>query len=530
MTPLVSPRCRIVAATFAIFLCLVRSNLYAAAGDLYTNGSAIIRIARDGTKTAFGSGAGSEAAGMTFDRAGNLYIGAGSSILKFAPDGAQTAFATGLGSITDLGFDGTGNLFATDQANHLIWKFASDGTKTVFASGLANPGGVAFNRAGNLFLTQGAGGPVLKFNSDGTSSVFATSSDVNHPLFGIAVDAAGYVCIADFIPGTIYKYSPDGQTHTVFSPAANSSTGSITFDSAGNLYSFVEGEGSIYKITPNGTRTLFASGVGFGAWGAFEPAHGYSLNVSTRLRVQTEENVMVAGFIGTDPTKVVIRGIGPSLSQAAIEGALQDPILELHDGAGALIAVNDNWRDTQEAELQASGLAPTNDLEAAMAVTLPAGLYTAIIRGKNDTTGVGLVEVYDVSMAGHEKLENLSTRGRVEPGENVMIAGFIIGDNGEKVLMRALGPSLLTAGILQPLLDPTLSLFDRNGSLVTSNDNWKDTQEVALRGTGMTPPNDLESAILITLSPGQYTAVVQDHNGNLSGVALIELYNLNEQP
>jgi sugar lactone lactonase YvrE len=525
----VSPLRRIVAAAFLLCLSPARPVLYAAAGDLYTkdfNDSPIIRIAQDGTKTVFAPSDGSQTTGIAFDRAGNLYVAsaAGGNILKFAPDGTKTTFAAGLDRPYSLAFDAAGNLFVS--ATNSIFKFAPDGTKTVFASGLSNPAGLAFDRAGNLFLTQGSAGPVLKFSPDGTSSVFAPSPDFSHPFLGIALDAADNVYIAEFVPGTIYKYSPDGKTRTVFSPPANSSTGSIEFDSAGNLFSFVEGQGSIYKITPNGTRTLFASNLGFAAWGAFEPARGYSVNLSTRLRVQTEENVMIAGFIGADPTTVVIRGIGPSLAQADIKSALQDPVLELHDSTGAVIKVNDNWRETQETELQASGLAPKNDFEAAMLVTLPPGAYTAIIRGKNFSLGVGLIEIYDLNQASHAKLVNLSTRGRVETGENVMIGGFIVGGNGEKVLLRALGPSLLTNGVLEPLLDPTLTLFNSNGSPINSNNNWKDTHEIAIRGTGMAPPNDLESAILTTLPPGQYTVVVQDHNG-LSGVAVIELYNLN---
>lgn len=516
----------LLAATF------LARNVHAAAGDLYTkdfNSAQIIRIAQNGTKTVFTSGDGSQTSGMVFDRAGNLYIATSNTgnILKYAPDGTWTTFASGLGTVYELAFDSAGNLFASERTSESILKFAPNGTKTIFASGLSNPAGLGFDRADNLFVVQGSGGPVLKFAPNGTSTVFAPAPDVNHPFLSVAVDAADYVYLAEFVPGTIYKYSPDGQTRTVFSPAANSSTGSIRFDSAGNLFSFVEGQQSIYKITPNGTRTLFANNLGFAAWGAFEPARGYSLNLSTRLRVQTEENMMIAGFVGTDPTKVVVRGIGPSLAQKGIAGALPDPVLELHDSSGAVIATNDNWRDTQQAELQASGLAPTNDLEAAMAVTLPAGAYTAIIRGKGNTTGVGLIEVYDLNFASHAKLMNLSTRGRVETGENVMIGGFIIGDNGEKILLRALGPSLVTSGVVQPLLDPTLTLFNSNGSLIDSNDNWKDTHEVAIRGTGMAPSNDLESAILTTLPPGQYTAVVQDHNGTLSGVAVVELYNLN---
>jgi len=521
------PLCFRIALATAGLVLSTTYMLCAAAGDLYTmdeTGGPIVRISPDGTKTTFASGVGSTSSGMAFDRSGNLYVAAGSNVLKFNPNGNQSTFATGLSTPAALAVDANGNLFVADRGNHSIFKFSPDGTKSVFAVLPNGASSMTFDAGGNLLVADANNNsPVLKFRPDGTSTVFAANST---GMFGVAVDGVGNVFTSEFVPGNIYKFSPDGATRTLFSPAAGASTGVLNFDRAGTLFVNVQGQQSIYKITPGGAKSLFASGLGFAAWSAFELARGYSLNLSTRLRVQTGDNIMVIGFIGTDPTTVVIRGIGPSLSQAGIRDALSDPILELHDSSGAIIQANDNWRETQEAQLQASGLAPTNDTEAAMLVTLSPGAYTAIIRGKNDVIGVGVVEVYDLNRASRSKLMNLSTRGRVETGENVMIAGFIIGDNGETVLLRALGPSLVTSGVLQPLLDPTLVLCDGNGSFITSNDNWKETQETAIRGTGMAPPNDLESAILTTLPPGQYTAIVQGHIGQ-SGVAVVEIYNVN---
>jgi sugar lactone lactonase YvrE len=528
---------RILIASLA--LCSVPA-LQAAPGDLYTvdeTGGPILRISPNGTKTQFAPGVGSTTAAGAFDRSGNLYIcasGAG-SILKFAPDATRTTFASGLTSPGALVFDGNGNLFVVDDKT--IYKFASNGTRTVFATLSHGVPDMAFDPSGNLFVTQGSDNTVLKLRPDGTSTVFANNifapapgSFLSNGPFGIAVDGDGNVFVSAFIGGAVYKYAPDGSSRTLFAAwATNNSTGDINFDKSGDLFLNAQGDHSIYKITPNGTKTTFASGLGFATWSAWEPARGNSVNLSTRMRVQTGENVLLGGFIltGNDPTTVVIRAIGPSLTSFGIADILPDPVLELHDHSGAVIATNDNARDTQAAELQTYGMLPSNNLESAMIATLQPGTYTTLVRDKNGGTGVGLVEVYDLNGATHSKLVNLSTRGYVEKGSaDVMIGGVIIGADGETVLLRAIGPSLANAGVIHPLADPTLSLFDSNGSLIESNDNWKDTHEVAIRATGIAPSNDLESAILTTLTPGAYTAVVQSRDGT-TGVALVELYNLN---
>ena len=205
-----------------------------------------------------------------------------------------------------------------------------------------------------------------------------------------------------------------------------------------------------------------------------------------------------------------------------------DPVMELHDSSGAVIATNDNWKDTQEAEIEATGVAPTDDRESAIVSSLDPGAYTVILSGANDTTGIGSVEAYDLDLTAGSKLANISTRGFVDTGDNVMIGGLIIGpiNTGDgTVLLRAIGPSLAGAGIQDALQDPVLELHDSNGDIVATNDDWMDTQETEIEATGIAPTDPRESAILQTLAAGPYTAIVRGKN-NTTGVALVEAYQL----
>jgi hypothetical protein len=254
------------------------------------------------------------------------------------------------------------------------------------------------------------------------------------------------------------------------------------------------------------------------------------LNISTRMQVETGDNVLIAGFIitGSQQKTVILRALGPSLSSAGIQETLADPTLELHDATGATIASNDNWRDTQESEIEVSGLQPQDDRESATIQTLGPGSYTAIVHGKANTTGVALIEVYDVSRASTAVLANISTRGFVGTGNNIMIGGFIVGGSDatpSKIIARALGPSLVNAGISHPLIDPVLELHDDNGTLLIRNDNWKDTQQADIMATGLAPSDDAESAIIAFVNPGPYTITVSGSN-NTTGVALMEVYNM----
>ncbi len=251
-------------------------------------------------------------------------------------------------------------------------------------------------------------------------------------------------------------------------------------------------------------------------------------NISTRLRVETGDNVLIGGFIvtGTQPKRIIVRAIGPSLPLA---GVLADPVLELRHSSGGLIMSNDNWRTGgQEAEIIATTIPPSNDLESAIVATLPANssAYTAIVRGLNNGTGIGVVEAYDLDQTVNSKLANISTRGFVQTGDDVLIGGLIVlGQNPLRVIVRAIGPSLPLSGALE---NPTLALHDGNGALLVSNDNWRDdpTQEAEIIATGIPPSNDLESAIVRNLAPGSYTAIVRGVN-NTTGIAVVEAYGLN---
>lgn len=208
-------------------------------------------------------------------------------------------------------------------------------------------------------------------------------------------------------------------------------------------------------------------------------------------------------------------------------GVLADPFLELHD-ASVLVATNDNWKDSQETEIEATGIPPNDPAESAIVASLAPGAYTAILEGKAGGTGVGLVEVYDLDPTANSTLGNISARGFVNTRDNVMIGGLIVGAGEgvpDRVILRALGPSLASQGIEDPLQDPELEFHDQNGALISSNDNWRDTQEAEIEATGLAPSDDREAAIVLTVTNAPYTAIVRGVNGTV-GVALIEEFDL----
>jgi hypothetical protein len=268
--------------------------------------------------------------------------------------------------------------------------------------------------------------------------------------------------------------------------------------------------------------------------------------VQQKFALQMGDNVMIGGFIvqGTQPKRVILRAIGPELSQHGVPNAMADPTLELHNANGAPIASNNNWQTTiiggiitsnQVQDIQNSGLAPTDARESAIMADLPPGNYTAIVRGVNNTTGVALVEAYDLSPSLHSILGNISTRSLVETGDDVMIGGFIVqGTQPKNVIIRSIGSELSQHGVPSPLADPTLELHNGAGALIGSNDNWQHTiiggiitqdQVQNIQNSGLAPADASESAIIANLPPGNYTAILRGVN-NTTGVALVEVYDL----
>ena len=327
----------------------------------------------------------------------------------------------------------------------------------------------------------------------------------------------------------------DATTGALLSNAVFNYADDLFLDSSGNLLVGSRFEDPTFysqDLMPgtslNGGQQMFVT-----QYAPAQAAPAQALNISTRLRVELGDRVMIGGFIvtGSAPKNVAVRGIGPSLAGGGISDFLVDPVLELRDGSGALLSQNDDWQDdpTQAAQLTALGLAPGDPKESAMVATLPpSASYTAILSGKNSGTGVGLVEVYDTNQAADSELANISTRGFVETADDVMIGGFILGGrSGTTIAVRGIGPSLSQAGVSDVLADPTLELRDSNGTLLASNDNWQDdpAQAAQLSSLGLALPNSLESGIFASLQAGAYTAILGGKNGG-TGIGLVEMYNV----
>ncbi|HJX25978.1 MAG TPA: matrixin family metalloprotease [Chthoniobacterales bacterium] len=259
------------------------------------------------------------------------------------------------------------------------------------------------------------------------------------------------------------------------------------------------------------------------------PTPSHLANISTRMEVGINDEVLIGGFIiqGSQTKKVIVRALGPSLGAAGVSGAMVDPTLELHDSTGATIATNDNWTASAQAnQIAASGVAPSDPNESAIIATLLPGSYTAIIRGANNTTGIASVEVYEMDSTS-TRLVNISTRGRVGINDQVLIGGMIVtGSQSKNVIMRAIGPSLANAGISGALADPTLELHDSSGNTLSTNNDWQSSSQASqISASGLAPSNSKESAIIATLAPGSYTAIIRGVNSS-TGIGMIEVYDL----
>ncbi len=261
------------------------------------------------------------------------------------------------------------------------------------------------------------------------------------------------------------------------------------------------------------------------------PSGSHFGNISTRMDVGSGNNVMIAGFMvwGSQSKTILVRALGPTLGSYGVANVLSDPMLELHNSSGATIATNDDWQiGSQASQISSSGYAPKNSNEPALIATLSAGSYTVVVRGYNNSTGIGLVDVYELDSLS-SRLSNISTRGKVGTDQSVLIAGLIIdGSTSKKLIIRALGPSLAAPpfSLSGTLSDPVLELHDGSGNLLASNDNWgTGAQAAAISSSGYSPPNAKESAIIATLPTGNYTAIIRGVN-NSTGVALVDAYDL----
>ena len=461
----------------------------------------------------------------------------------------ETTIPAGLNNVVAIAAGNSDGLALKSDGTVVAWGDNSYGETTIPA-GLNNVVAIAAATVGNHSLALKADGTVVAWGSDahgqtdvpaGLNGVVAIAAGGNHSLalksdgtvvawgandFGesvvpaglgnvVAIAAGAFHTLALISDGTVVAWGNNQYGQAIIPPARS---GGVVAIAAG-------GDCSMELLATESSVTTPPSQL---------------LNISTRMRVLTGDQVLIAGFIitGTDPKTVIIRGIGPSLTGVGV--TLSDPTLELHQGS--TVTTNDNWKindqtgQSQEADIRATTIPPTNDLESAIVATLTPGNYTAILAGKNGGTGVGLVEVYDLAQAANSKLANISSRGFVDTNDNVMIGGLIVGGTGggtAKVIVRAIGPSLSVNGTPVPgrLADPTLELHNSSGTMIVTNDNWKiddqtgQSQEAAIRATTVPPTNDLESAIVATLPPDNYTAIVRGKN-NTTGVGLVEVYNL----
>lgn len=314
-------------------------------------------------------------------------------------------------------------------------------------------------------------------------------------------------------------------------PGPESDTILLTVSQLNQNQTYVLTTTGVRDTAPSANTIWPQSKTAFVAQFAQAPTASRLANISTRLRVGAGDNVLVGGFIvrGASAKRIMLRAIGPSLASNGIAHVLADPVLELHDSSGAMLASNDNWSDNyNRQEIIDTGIAPASANEAVILARLPSTdsgvAYTAVLRGANDTTGVGLIELYDLDRGLGPSVLNISTRGMVQTGDNVLIGGLIVsGSASQKVIVRAIGPSLAIAGALN---DPMLELRDAEGTLLASNDNWRTGgQQAEIIATTIPPTNDLESAIVRTLAPGNYTAIAHGVN-DTTGLALVEVYAL----
>lgn len=514
-----------------------RISRFTANGDVVAAGSEVVLVDLDNLSSATNHNGGA----IHFGPDGKLYVGVGENanasnaqslnnrlgkILRHNADGSiptdnpffntatganRAIWALGLRNPFTFAFQpGTGLLFINDVGQS-AWEEINDGIAGSNygwpnCEGVCSPANANFRDPLFQYGHSPATGPT-------TGCAIVGGAFYNPPVNQFPADYLGKYFFADLCSGWIRYFDPASGNASAFASGVDTPV-DLQVGPDGCLYYLARGNnGQVFRITAVAAQPL---------------------NISVRGLVGTGSNVLFSGFInsGTAPKKVILRGMGPSLQQSGVTGTLADPLLELHGGDGSLITSNNNWRENTaqaQTDITNNHLAPPNDAESAIVRTLQPGNYTAILKGQGNATGVGLVEVYDVDRRSASRLANVSGRALVQTDNNVLFAGFIVGNNigAAKVVVRGIGPSLLQAGVTNPLLDPTLEVRDSNAALIIANDNWQEnsTQAAQISATGLGPSNTMESAIATSLLPGNYTAIVAGKNGG-TGIGVVEVYNL----
>jgi glucose/arabinose dehydrogenase len=514
-----------------------RISRFTANGDVVVSGSEVILVDLDNLSSATNHNGGA----IHFGPDGKLYVGVGENanasnaqtlnnrlgkILRYNADGSiptdnpffntatganRAIWALGLRNPFTFAFQpGPARLFINDVGQS-AWEEINDGIAGSNygwpnCEGVCSPANAMFRDPLFQYGHSPATGPT-------TGCAIVGGAFYNPPVNQFPADYLGKYFFADLCSGWIRYFDPASGNASAFASGINTPV-DLQVGPDGCLYYLARGNnGQVFRIAAVAAQPL---------------------NISVRGLVGTGSNVLFSGFInsGTAPKKVILRGMGPSLQQSGVTGTLADPLLELHGSDGSLITSNNNWRDNTaqaQTDITNNQLAPPNDAESAIVSTLQPGSYTAILKGQGNATGVGLVEVYDVERTSASRLGNVSGRAFVQTDNNVLFAGFIVGNNigAAKVVVRGIGPSLLQAGITNPLLDPTLEVRDSNAALIIANDNWQEnsTQAAQISASGLAPSNAMESAIATSLLPGNYTAIVAGKNGGV-GIGVVEVYNL----
>ncbi len=506
-----------------------RVSRFTAAGDTAVPGSEAIILELDNLSSATNHNGGA----IHFGPDGKLYIGVGENA-----NGANSQTLSNLlGKMLRINADGT------IPTNNPFYNTATGNNRAIWALGLRNPFTFAFQPGTTRLFINDVGQSTWEEINDGVAGSNygwpTTEGPTSNPAFRSPIyyyghgttNTTGCAIVGGAFYNPLVLQFPSSYLGKYFFADLCSGWIRVFDPTAGTATGFATGISSPVDlhVGPDGALYYLAQGSG-GQVFRVSALPAQALNISGRARVETGQGVAISGIIvtGTTPKRVGVRALGPSLANFGVSSPLADPIIQLHRGDGSLAMVNDNWKNTQQAEITGAGLAPSDDREAALIATLPAGNYTAIVSGKNGGTGVALAEVYDLDQAADSRLANISTRATVGTGSDVLIGGFITGSKigATRVAIRALGPTLQQFGIVNPLPDPTLELRNANGALLASNDNWQSdpSQAALITSYGLAPPNNLESAIAISLAPGPYTAIVAGKN-NETGIGLVEIYD-----